>query len=104
MTKDINHVIQEIAKQDKQLHNIQSIDTSLSKDMSILKKDVSDLKKYVKTLENKIDAVLEIMVEFRDAVEMAQDDAESSENPDWTPYDEEEYNKDDDDEDDNEGF
>lgn len=35
MTKDINHVIQEIAKQDKQLH---SIDTSLSKDMSILKK------------------------------------------------------------------
>ncbi len=104
MTKDINHVIQEIAKQDKQLHNIQSIDTSLSKDMVLLKKDISDLKKYVKTLERKIDAVLEIMVEFRDAVEMAQDDAESSENPDWTPYDEEEYDKENDDEDDNEEF
>ena len=102
MTKDINHVIQEIAKQDKQLHNIQSIDTSLSKDMSVLKKDITELKKYVKTLERKIDAVLEIMVEFRDAVEMVQDDAESSENPDWTPYYEEEYNEDDDD--DNEGF
>ena len=104
MTKDINHVIQEIAKQDKQLHNIQNIDTSLSKDMSILKKEISDLKKYVKTLEHKIDAVLEIMVEFRDAVEMVQDDAESSENPDWTPYDDEEYNREDEDEDDNEGF
>ena len=102
MTKDINHVIQEIAKQDRQLHNM---DTSLSKDMSILKKDISDLKKYVKTLEHKIDTVLEIMVEFRDAVEMAQDDAESSENPDWTPYDEQEYNKEeDDDEDDSEEF
>ena len=52
MTKDINHVIQEIAKQDKQLHNIQSIDTSLSKDMSVLKKDISDLKKYVKSSQN----------------------------------------------------
>lgn len=45
------------------------------------------------------------MVEFRDAVEMAQDDAESSENPDWTPYDEEQYDKEeDDDEDDSEEF
>jgi seryl-tRNA synthetase len=101
MTKDINHVIQEIAKQDKQLHNI---DTSLSKDMSILKKDISDLKKYVKTLEHKIDAVLEIMVEFRDAVEMAQDDAESSENPDWTPYNDEEYDREEEDEDEDEAF
>ena len=101
MTKDINHVIQEIAKQDKQLH---SIDTSLSKDMSILKKDISDLKKYVKTLEHKIDAVLEIMVEFRDAVEIAQDDAESSENPDWTPYNDEEYDREEEDEDEDEAF
>ena len=101
MTKDINHVIQEIAKQDKQLH---SIDTSLSKDMSILKKDISDLKKYVKTLEHKIDTVLEIMVEFRDAVEMAQDDAESSENPDWTPYSDEEYDREEEDEDEDEAF
>ena len=101
MTKDINHVIQEIAKQDKQLH---SIDTYLSKDMSILKKDISDLKKYVKTLEHKIDAVLEIMVEFRDAVEMAQDDAESSENPDWTPYSDEEYDREEEDEDEDEAF
>lgn len=104
MSKEFDHIIREIAKQNKELHNL---DNQISKEVV---KDVFEIKKTIKTLENKItkidftigriyDLLNSITIFIEDAENMHDENMEEDE--DWASYNEENfsYNDNNDDED-----
>jgi HJR/Mrr/RecB family endonuclease len=90
MSKNIDDVIKEVMKSNKEIHNI---DNHLTKDIVELKKGIKNIENKIKFLENKIDQAIEILNTFtilisdmEDMNDVDIDDEE--ENEDWTPYDE----------------
>jgi chromosome segregation ATPase len=106
MSKEFDQIIKEIAKQNKELHNL---DNQISKEVI---KDIYDMKKSIKAMENKIskiDQTIEKVYELINNITIFIEDAEAindmniddDDEEDWTPYDERnfQYNDDNDEED-----
>jgi seryl-tRNA synthetase len=101
MSKNIDDVIKEVMKSNKDIHNM---DTHISKDINEVKKSIKNIENKIKSLENKIDQAIDILNTFTilisDIGDMDIDDEEEEENEDWTPYDEQaDYEPDDNEED-----
>jgi DNA anti-recombination protein RmuC len=94
MSKDIGDIIKEVQKNTQELYKtnkeVHSIDAKLSK-------DINDIKKILKSLEKKMDIVVEKIQEFEiimDAAEMIEehmDDEEDKYKTEWNPYEDEDY-------------
>jgi hypothetical protein len=89
MSKNIDDVIREVMKSNKEIHNM---DTHLTKDILEVKKGIKNIENKMKTLENKIEQTIEILNTFTilisDMDDMSDIDIEDEEeNEDWTPYD-----------------
>lgn len=97
MSKNIDDVIKEVMKSNKEIHNI---DNHLTKDITELKKSIKNIDNKIKSLENKIDQAIEILNTFTILISDIDDmnDADiddEEENEDWTPYDQaEDYQSD----------
>jgi predicted nucleic acid-binding Zn-ribbon protein len=97
MSKNIDDVIREVMKSNKEIHNM---DNHLTKDITEVKKSIKNIENKIKTLENKIDQAIDILNTFTilisdmdDMNDVDIDDEE--ENEDWTPYDQaEDYQSD----------
>lgn len=102
MSKNIDDVIKEVMKSNKEIHNM---DSHLSKDIGEIKKSIKNIENKMKILDQKIEQTIDILNTFtiliadmEDANEADIDDEE--ENEDWTPYDQtEDYEPEDNDED-----
>lgn len=97
MSKNIDDVIKEVMKSNKEIHNM---DNHLTKDIIEVKKSIKNIENKIKTLENKIDQTIDILNTFTilisDMDDMNDVDIEDEEeNEDWTPYNEEDYQSDD---------
>jgi len=98
MSKDIGDIIKEVQKNTQELYKtnkeIHSIDAKLSK-------DINDIKKILKSLEKKMDIVVEKIQEFEiimDAAEILEehmDDEEDKYKTDWNPYEDEDFDSED---------
>jgi len=102
MSKNIDDVIREVMKSNKDIHNM---DNHLSKDITEVKKSIKNIENKIKSLENKIDQAIDILNTFTilisdmDGMDDSDIDDEE-ENEDWTPYDQQEdYEPDDNEED-----
>jgi septal ring factor EnvC (AmiA/AmiB activator) len=100
MSKNIDDVIKEVLKNNKEIH---SMDTHISKDISELKKGIKNIENKIKMIENKIDQTMDLLNTFTMLI-TEQDDIDiddEEENEDWTPYDQpEDYQVEDNDEED----
>lgn len=107
MSKDFDHIMKEIIKQNKEIHNV---DTHLSKDILELKKSIRNIENKSKSIDEKLTQIIEILNSltiFIATEDELDDDDMEEENEEWnpyeTPYEEQDYyNNDDDDEDDEE--
>jgi DNA anti-recombination protein RmuC len=91
MSKDINDIIKEVQKTNQELYKtnkeVHNIDSKLSK-------DVVEIKKILKSLNRKMDLMIDKIQEFEiimDAAEIIEDhqaDEEDKYNTEWNPYDE----------------
>lgn len=107
MSKDIDHIMKEIVKSNKDLHNVEN---NLSKDIGEVKKVLKNIENKVKHLEEKIDQAIDILNTFTilisDAEDIEDEDSEDSEdfldeNNEWRPYESpEDYNYDNDEDED----
>lgn len=100
MSKDIDQILKEIMKQNKELHNV---DSHLSKDMVELKKYIKNIENRTKAIDEKLTQLINIINSLTIFIADEDEDEDSVENEDWTPYDEsiyadEDYPMDDDDE------
>jgi len=102
MSKNIDDVIKEVIKNNKEIHNM---DGHLSKDITEVKKGIKNIENKMKLLENKIDQAIDILNTFTilisdmDGMDDSDIDDEE-ENEDWTPYDQKEDYEPEDNEDD----
>jgi hypothetical protein len=102
MSKNIDDVIKEVMKSNKEIHDM---DNHLTKDIVEVKKGIKNIENKIKFLENKIDQAIEILNTFTilisDMEDMDDSDIDDEEeNEDWTPYDQQEdYEPEDNDED-----
>lgn len=102
MSKNIDDVIKEVMKSNKEIHNI---DTHLTKDILEVKKGIKNIESKMKVLENKIEQAIDLLNTFTilisDMDDMEDGDIDDEEeNEDWTPYDQkEDYEPEDNDED-----
>ena len=102
MSKNIDDVIREVMKSNKEIHNM---DTHLTKDILEVKKSIKNIENKMKTLENKIEQAIDLLNTFTilisDMDDMDDSDIDDEEeNEDWTPYDQkEDYEPEDSDED-----
>ena len=102
MSKNIDDVIREVMKSNKEIHNM---DTHLTKDIVEVKKGIKNIENKIKLLENKLDQAIDILNTFTilisDMDDMDDSDIDDEEeNEDWTPYDQQEdYEPEDNDED-----
>ena len=100
MSKNIDDVIKEVMKSNKEIH---SMDTHLSKDITEVKRSVKNIETKIKSLETKIDQAIDILNTFTILISDIDDmdiDEDEEENEDWTPYDQaEDYESDDNEED-----
>jgi hypothetical protein len=106
MSRDINNIMKEVTKNNKELH---SMDNHLTK-------DINDLKRGFKNIEAKIqkmDGVLQKVYDILEAITIALHEAEledamieeleeQEEGEDWTPYDDRNFTFDQDEEEDDE--
>lgn len=105
MSRDIDSIMKEIIKQNKELHNV---DNHLSKDMAELKKSIKNIENKTKSIDEKLAQIIDIINNLTIFIG-DEDEVESMENEDWTPYNEtiysdEDYPDLDDDTDDSEGY
>jgi hypothetical protein len=102
MSKNIDDVIKEVMKSNKEIHNM---DTHLTKDILEVKKGIKNIENKMKVLENKIEQAIDLLNTFTilisDMDDMDDSDIDDEEeNEDWTPYDQQEdYEPEDNDED-----
>ena len=92
MSKNIDDVIKEVMKSNKEIHNM---DTHLTKDILEVKKGIKNIENKMKVLENKIEQAIDILNTFTilisDMDDMEDGDIDDEEeNEDWTPYDQKE--------------
>jgi len=92
MSKNIDDVIKEVMKSNKEIHDM---DNHLTKDIVEVKKGIKNIENKIKFLENKIDQAIEILNTFTilisDMEDMDDSDIDDEEeNEDWTPYDQQE--------------
>jgi len=104
MSKDIDSIVREILKQNKE---ISGLDSHLSKDFIIISKDIVALKKTVKDIDTRlkrmdesIETVLDILKEFTIILDEESERSSWSnedESNSWSPYDvsSEEYEEED---------
>ena len=105
MSKNIDDVIKEVMKSNKEIHNMDNH----------LTKDISELKRSIKNIEAKIqrmDGVIQKVYDTLEAITIALHDAEIEEammedleeqedSEDWTPYEDRNFTFDNDDEEEN---
>ena len=84
MSRDIDSIMKEIIKQNKELHNV---DNHLSKDMAELKKSIKNIENRTKSIDEKLTQIIDIINNLTIFIG-DEDDVESIENEDWTPYNE----------------
>ena len=107
MSRDINDIMKEVAKSNKELH---SMDTHLTKDINELKRGFKNLEIKIQKMDEVLQKVYDILeaitialheAELEDA--MIEELEEQEEGEDWTPYDDRNFsfdeNEDDDEED-----
>jgi hypothetical protein len=87
MSKDINDILKEVAKSNKELHKV---DDKISKEVYSLQKDISDTKKEIKIISEKIDIILELINQLYifvedDSEEDIEDNDEYESNEGWLP-------------------
>lgn len=97
MSRDFDHIIKEISKNNKDIHQI---DNKISKDIQSIDRDVSSIKKEialvrseVDNISNKIDLILEILNNFTLMVMEEEENSDESESflneydseGDWVP-------------------
>jgi hypothetical protein len=92
MSKNIDDVIREVMKSNKEIHNM---DNHLTKDVLEVKKGIKNIENKMKTLENKIEQAIDLLNTFTilisDMDDMDDSDIDDEEeNEDWTPYDQKE--------------
>jgi hypothetical protein len=92
MSKNIDDVIREVMKSNKEIHNM---DNHLTKDILEVKKGIKNIENKMKVLENKIEQVIDLLNTFTilisDMDDMDDSDIDDEEeNEDWTPYDQKE--------------
>jgi hypothetical protein len=102
MSKNIDDVIKEVMKSNKEIHDM---DNHLTKDILEVKKGIKNIENKMKLLENKIDQAIDILNTFTilisDMGDMDDSDLDDEEeNEDWTPYDQKEDYEPEDNEDD----
>jgi hypothetical protein len=101
MSKNIDDVIKEVMKSNKEIHNM---DNHISKDISELKKGIKNIENKIKIMENKIDQTIDLLNTFIALITEENEinlDDEEEEEEDWTPYDQpEDYQVEDNDEED----
>lgn len=90
MSKNIDDVIKEVMKSNKEIHDM---DNHLTKDVLEVKKGIKNIENKMKLLENKIDQAIDLLNTFTilisDMDDMNDSDIDDEEeNEDWTPYDE----------------
>ena len=82
MTKDIENIMKEVIKNNKELHGI---DTGLSKDISELKKGMKNIESKLNSMDRQLSLVLEILESF--TLILDEEEAEQEAKESWTPYD-----------------
>jgi hypothetical protein len=92
MSKNIDDVIKEVMKSNKEIHDM---DNHLTKDIVEVKKGIKNIENKMKLLENKIDQAIDLLNTFTilisDMGDMDDSDIDDEEeNEDWTPYDQKE--------------
>jgi len=102
MSKNIDDVIKEVMKSNKEIHDM---DNHLTKDIIEVKRGIKNIENKMKLLENKIDQAIDILNTFTilisDMGDMDDSDLDDEEeNEDWTPYDQTEDYEPEDNEDD----
>lgn len=81
MTKEIENIMKEVIKNNKEIHGI---DTSLSKDISELKKSMKNIESKLNSIDRRLSVVLEILESF---TLILDEEEEKEQNESWTPYD-----------------
>ena len=81
MAKDIENIMKEVIKNNKELHGI---DTSLSKDISDLKKSMKNIESKLNSMDRQLSLVLEILESF---TLILDEEEEKEQNESWSPYD-----------------
>ena len=81
MTKDIENIMKDVIKNNKELHGI---DTGLSKDISELKKGMKNIESKLNSMDRQLSVVLEILESF---TLILDEEEEKESNEGWTPYD-----------------
>lgn len=103
MSRDINDIIKEVAKHNKDLHKV---DDRISKEIDSVNKELQLVKKDIKIVSSKIDQILDLLttlsIFIEDAENIIDEDIEDYEsNEGWLPevseweshYDEEDDNE-----------
>ncbi|NBQ16950.1 hypothetical protein EBU24_01395 [bacterium] len=97
MSKDIDNIIKNVISNNKEIHNL---DNHISKDIGDLKKSIKNIHIQISELDEKINQILEIMNTFSIMLaEEEENDDYDTENHDWTPYDDHNFEEDFEDED-----
>jgi len=81
MAKDIENIMKEVIKNNKELHGI---DNGLSKDISELKKGMKNIESKLNSMDRQLSLVLEILESFTLILD-EEEEKEAKES--WTPYD-----------------
>lgn len=81
MAKEIENIMKEVIKNNKELHGI---DTGLSKDISELKKSMKNIESKLNSMDRQLSLVLEILESF---TLILDEEEEKEQNESWTPYD-----------------
>ena len=82
MAKDIENIMKEVIKNNKELHGI---DNGLSKDISDLKKSMKNIESKLSSMDRQLSLVLEILESFTLILDEEEEEQEAKES--WTPYD-----------------
>lgn len=107
MSKDIENIMKEVIKSNKEIHNI---DRSMSLDIIDLKKGIKNIENKIKSMDDTLTKLFDIMntiiILIEESENYEEDVEEESEKEEWTPYDEENFSYEDsyDDDDDNDTY
>lgn len=91
MSRDINDILKEIAKTNKDVHQVED---KLSKDINDIKKILKNIDRKLLTIENKL-SEFEVLMDAAEIIEDHIDDEEEKYNTEWNPYSDEDYESED---------
>jgi chromosome segregation ATPase len=100
MSKDFDHVMKEIIKSNKEIHNI---DKTINKDMTDLQRQIKNIEQKISKMDNTLERILDILNSITVFIEENDENApDLDDEEDWTPYDERNFNYNDNTDDDDE--